>query len=111
MIEPLYNHRQSLNELPALLCQVGGLEEQPCRCINLEKPVVEHARRRVCHRRHFPPSLFHECFLFGGHWLLQLSQEVCVTAGLISRWSCAQSCGACVAVREQVLCFGHQRSN
>ena len=51
---------------------------------NLEKPVVEHARRRVCHGRHFPPSLFHECFLFGGHSLLQLGQGARVTAGLIA---------------------------
>jgi hypothetical protein len=82
MIEPLYNHCQSLNELPALLCQVSALEEQLCRCINFEKSVVKHARRRVCHWRNLPPSLFHECFLFGGHSLLH--QRVRVTAGLIA---------------------------
>jgi hypothetical protein len=52
MIEPLHNHCQSLDELAALLCQVGGLEERPRRCVNLEKSVVEksvveQARRRV----------------------------------------------------------------
>jgi hypothetical protein len=60
MIKPLHNHCQSLDELATLLCQVGGLEKRPRRCVNLEKPVVEQARRRVCHRRHFPPRLFHE---------------------------------------------------
>jgi hypothetical protein len=33
----------------ALLCQVGCLEEQPRSCVKL-KPVIEQARRRVCHR-------------------------------------------------------------
>jgi hypothetical protein len=45
--------------------------------------VASISGRRVCHGHHFPPSLFHECFLFGGHSLVQLGQGVCVTAGLM----------------------------
>src|SRR6478736_4596098 len=71
MIKPLHDHGQSLDELPALVCQVDRLEEWPSCWINLEKPIVEQARCRVCHRRNFPPGLFHKCFLFTGHWMLQ----------------------------------------
>jgi len=85
MIEPLHDHRQSLDKLPALLRQIGGLEERPRCWINLEKPVIEQARCRVCHRRNLEPGRFHECFLFREHWKLQNNSRVWLNAGL-DRW-------------------------
>ena len=67
MIEPLHNHCQSLDELSALLRQIGCFKERPRRCVDLEKPIVEQARRCVCHWRNFQPGLFHEFFVFRGH--------------------------------------------
>src|SRR6478735_8952417 len=74
MIEPLHDHCQSLDELSALLHQIGCLEERPRCCVSLKEPIIEQARRRVCHRRNFQPALSDECFLFRGHWMLQSSR-------------------------------------
>src|SRR5262245_27502564 len=136
IIEPMYNDCQCLDDLSPLLCQIGGPEERPGRCVNLEKPVVEQTRRRICHRRHFPPGLFHECFLFGGHSMLLAASLILVDVALMmsasalystlafacrrvnDRAFCRSICArgmiaygwcACEAVREQVLCLGHKR--
>src|SRR5262245_15309882 len=136
IIEPMYNDCQCLDDLSALLCQVGGPEERPRRCVNLEKPVVEQARRRICHRSHFSPSLFHECFLFRRHSMLPAASLILADVALMMsasalystlafacRWAddrafcrsirargmVAHGWRACEAVREQVLCLGHKR--
>src|SRR5262245_16551204 len=73
MIEPLHHHCQRLDELPPLFCEARGLEERPRRWIDLEKPVVEQARRSIRNRQHFLPRHLHEYLFLGGHSIFQFS--------------------------------------
>ena len=103
VIEPLHRHCQGLDELPALLCQVRGLEERPRGRVDPEKPVVEQPRRGICNRQHFLPRLFHKCLFLGGHSMLQVNRRGAAWVTV----SCDQRCAPC----EQLPCFGHERSN